>query len=87
MSDETTKEKRSKRIHKEESAIKRQVKIAKTHHVDEFDQTVVTESHRFHKHHAMNCGNPRCIMCASPRKVWKEKTKQELSFEQTDKWE
>lgn len=87
MSDDTTKEKRSKRIHKEESAIRRQVKIAKAHHVDSYDQSVVTESHRFHKHHAMNCGNARCILCASPRKLWKEKTKQELSFEQTDKWE
>ena len=87
MSDEITKEKRSRRIHQEESAIKRQVDIAKAHHIDSYDKTVVSESHRFHKKHAMNCGIPKCMLCASPRKIWKEKTKQELSFEQTDNWE
>mgnify|MGYP001199940843 CR=1 FL=1 len=87
MSDEETKEKRSRRIHQEESAIKRQVSIAKTNHVDEYNKTVLTESHRFHKKHVMNCGNPKCMLCSNPRKIFKEKTKQELSFEQTDNWE
>jgi len=81
MSDDITKEKRSRRIHQEETAIKRQVKIAKTH------QAPVVEAHRYHKHHALDCGVPQCPMCSSPRKIFKEKTKQELSFEQTDKWE
>lgn len=84
MSDELTKEKRSRRIHQEKSAIKRQLKIAKANYLDE---KFTYESHRFHKHHVMNCGNPKCIMCANPRKLWKQKTIQELSFEQTDKWE
>lgn len=83
MSDDITKEKHSRRLHKEESAIKRQVKIAKSHHVPD---SQMAESHRYHKHHAMNCGNPQCVMCANPRKTFKEKTIQEKRFEQTEKW-
>jgi hypothetical protein len=30
----------------------------------------------------MNCGNPNCVMCANPRKVFKEKTIQEKRLEQ-----
>ena len=25
----------------------------------------------------MNCGNPKCVMCANPRKTFKELTQQE----------
>lgn len=81
MSDDLTKEKHSRRIQKTENKIKRQLKIAKEYHVEQ------TDPHRYAKMHAMNCGNPKCIMCSNPRHMWKEKTKQELSFEQTDKWE
>lgn len=86
MSDEETKEKRSRRIQKEENAIKRQVRIAKAHNVPEYDKHP-GEYHRYHKHHAMNCGNPKCIMCSNPRHTWGEKTIQEKRFEQTDDWE
>ena len=37
----------------------------------------MTEPHKFAKHHAMNCGNPKCVMCANPRKTFKELTQQE----------
>jgi hypothetical protein len=84
MSDEETKERRSRRLHQEQAAIKRQIQIAKTNHTPD---TYITEPHRYHKHHVMNCGNPKCHMCGNPRKVFKDKTIQELSFEQTDKWE
>ena len=80
MSSEFEKEKRSKRIHDEETNIKRQVKIAKSHGVD------VKEPHKLAKHHALDCGQPNCPLCSSPRKVTGEKTKQEQSFEQTEKW-
>lgn len=80
MSDDITKEKHSRRLHKEESAIKRQVKIAKTHHAP------VIEAHRYHKHHALDCGVPQCPLCSSPRKLWGDKTIQEKRFEQTEKW-
>ena len=81
MSDENTKQKRSKRLLKEENAINRQVKIAKQAHVN---AKVLEQPHRFSKHHAMNCGNPKCILCANPRKTFKEKTIQEKKFEQKE---
>ena len=84
MSDEESKEKRSKRLHQEQTAIKRQIQIAKTHLTPD---SYIAEPHRYHKHHVMNCGNPKCHMCGNPRKLFKDKTTQELSFEQTDKWE
>ena len=80
MSDNESKIKHSKRLHKEESAIKKQVKIAKSHGVE------VKEPHKLAKHHALNCGQANCPVCSSPRKTFGEKTKQEQSFEQTEKW-
>lgn len=76
MSSEEQKEKRGKRILGDEHAIRKQVNIAKAYGMD------VTEAHRFVKHHALNCGDPKCVMCGNPRKVWKEKTIQEKRFEQ-----
>ena len=86
MSSEFEKEKRSKRIHDEETNIKRQVKIAKSHGLTEKDKTI-KEAHRLSKHHAMNCGTPGCIFCSNPRhnKLFKTKDKltiQEQSFYQ-----
>lgn len=79
MSNEFTKEKRSKRLHDEESKIKKQVKIAKAHGLTNNDKPI-KQSHRLSKHHAMDCGQPGCIMCGNPRKLFKEKTIQEKSF-------
>jgi hypothetical protein len=76
MSTEYDKIKHSKRIHADETAIKKQVKIAKSHGI------VVKEPHKFAKLHAMDCGQPGCIMCANPRKTWKEETIQEKRFKQ-----
>jgi hypothetical protein len=78
MSSEEQKEKRGKRILGDEHAIRKQVSIAKAHGMD------VTEAHRFVKHHALNCGDSKCILCANPRKIWKEKTIQEKRFEQKE---
>lgn len=86
MSDPEIKEKRSRRIKAEENAIRKQMKIAKQHGLDRLE--VEREPHRFAKHHAMDCGQPGCIMCSSPRKTQKHgKTIQEYSFEQTEKWD
>ena len=71
MSTENDKFKHSKRLLKDDNAIKKQLKIAKTFGVP------ITEPHKFAKHHAMNCGNPNCVMCGNPRKVFKERTLQE----------
>ena len=71
MSKEQDKIKHSKRLQKDENVIKKQTKIAKAAGLE------VNEPHKFAKHHAMNCGNPKCFMCSNPRKVFKELTQQE----------
>ena len=71
MSKEQDKIKHSKRLQKDENVIKKQTKIAKDFGIP------VTEPHKFAKHHAMNCGNPKCVMCSNPRKTFKELTQQE----------
>jgi hypothetical protein len=76
MSDEQDKFKHSKRLLKDENAIKKQTKIAKQYGSN------VEEPHRFAKHHAMNCGDPNCAICSNPRRIWKEKTIQEKSFDE-----
>jgi hypothetical protein len=71
MSKDADNIKHSKRLQKDENAIKKQTKIAKEFGVP------ITEPHKFAKHHAMNCGNPKCSMCSNPRKTFKELTQQE----------
>jgi len=71
MSTEEDKFKNSKRRLKDENAVKKQTKIAKEFGVP------VKEPHKFAKHHAMNCGNPKCVMCGNPRKTFNELTQQE----------
>jgi hypothetical protein len=71
MSTEEDKFKHSKRLQKDENAVKKQTRIAKDFGIP------VEEPHKFAKHHAMNCGNPKCHMCGNPRKTFKELTQQE----------
>lgn len=80
MSNEEDKIKHSKRLLKDKNAINKQVKIAKNAGVK------VDEPHRLAKHHALDCGNPKCMMCSSG-KVFGERTIQEKKFIQTEKWE
>lgn len=77
MSTEEDKIKRSTRLHKEEAAIAKQVKIAKAHGMR------VKEPHVFVKHHAVDELN----LPSNPRKTLKEKTVQEKRFEQTEGWD
>ena len=64
-------DKRNLRIQRDENAIRKQTKIAKVHGMD------VDEPHKFAKHHAMDCGNPKCVLCGNPRKTFSELTTQE----------
>ena len=75
MSKDEDKIKHSKRLLKDENAIKKQVKIAKSHGMP------VENAHGFAKHHVMDCGQPGCIVCGNRRKVWGEKTVQEQKFD------
>jgi hypothetical protein len=64
MSKEEDRLKHSKRLHRVWTAIKRQLKIAKSHGMT---NKVIEEPHRLAKHHAMDCGVPNCPMCSNPR--------------------
>lgn len=77
MSNELDKVKHSKRRHRNDSAIKKQLKIAKDMHVP------VHEPHRLAKHHALDCGVSDCPLCSSPRKRG-IKTIQERRFYQNE---
>lgn len=71
MSQENEKRKNSLRRYRDEVAVKRQAKIAKE------NGAPVKDPHRLHKKHAMDCGNPGCVLCGNPRKIFKELTQQE----------
>jgi hypothetical protein len=66
MSTEEDKIKKSKRLLKDDNAVKKQIKIAKAAGLD------VKEPHKFSKHHAMDCGNPQCPLCGNPRRTHKD---------------
>lgn len=71
MSNETAKYINSRRRHKNDVAIARQVKIAKAHGFG-FQHKAIKEPHRLAKHHAMDCGNPQCPLCGNPRRTHKD---------------
>lgn len=71
MSTSEDKFNRSRRIAKQDNAVKKQMDIAKSHGVP------AEVPHKFAKRHAMNCGNPSCHMCGNPRKVFNELSIQE----------
>jgi len=76
VSHEEDKIKNSSRRLKDENAIKKQVKIAKAMGMP------VNEPHKLAKHHALDCGNPGCPLCSSPRKLYGERSIQERRFYQ-----
>lgn len=75
MSSEEEKIRHSRRRAKTQSKIKKQVKIARMAGLD------VSEEHRFAKHHALDCGVPKCSVCHPNPK--RERTIQELKFIET----
>ena len=80
MSNEQDKFKHSKRLLKDQNAIKKQTKIAKENNIP------FSKPHRFAKRHAMDCGNPKCYLCSNPRRVWNELTQLEKRlFQDLDK--
>jgi len=64
-------DKKNLRMQRDENAIKKQVKIARAHGMN------VKEPHKFAKHHALDCGQPGCVLCGNPRKTFSELTQQE----------
>ena len=86
MANELAKFLNSQRRHRDETAVKKQIKIAKAHGLTNKDKAI-KEPHRLVKHHAMDCGNPDCYLCGNPRKTHKDKlTAQEKRlFQDTEK--
>jgi hypothetical protein len=72
MSNETAKFLNSRRRHKNDVAVARQVRIAKQHGLGFYDKAI-KEPHRLAKHHAMDCGNKECYICGNPRRSHKDK--------------
>lgn len=64
MSKDEDKFKHSKRLHRDQAAIEKQLKIAKSHGIT---NKVVEEPNRLVKHYAMDCGVPNCPVCSNPR--------------------
>lgn len=75
-----SKDKKGKRLQHTANAIKKQMRIAKA-----FGLThLLKQPHRLAKHHALDCGNPGCLVCHSD-KVFRKPTLQEQKFIQGNK--
>ena len=80
MGTEADKLKHSRRLLKDDNAIHKQLKIAKE--MGHMGHTkYIREPHRLAKHHALDCVNPKCLLCHS-EKVFGEKSIQEQRFSQ-----
>lgn len=74
MSDDRTK--KAKRLQRTANAIKKQLRIAKNAWNAEH---LLKQPHRFAKRHALDCGNPECLVCHAD-KVFRKPTLQEKKF-------
>ncbi len=80
MSDDRTK--KAKRLQRTANTIKKQLRIAKA-----FGMThLLKQPHRLAKHHALDCGNPKCLVCHS-EKVFNKPTLQDRKFIEAHKGE
>ena len=81
MSNTNDKIKNSTRRHRDDTAIERQIRIAKDYHMHQNTKwKYITQPHRNHKKHILNCGDSNCSICGKPRKWFKEITIQEKKF-------
>ena len=79
MSDDRSK--KAKRLQRTSNAIKKQMRIAKNSWNAEH---LLKQPHRFAKRHALDCGNPECLVCHSD-KVFRKPTLQEKKFNEANK--
>jgi hypothetical protein len=73
MSDNRTK--KTKRLQRTANAIKKQLRIAKSLGMNH----ILKQPHRLAKHHALDCGNPECLVCHS-EKIFHKPSLQEKKF-------
>lgn len=69
MSGEQEKIKNSKRRFADENSVKKQMRIAKQFHLESTNKKIFVQPHRLAKHHVLDCGSPRCILCGNPRRL------------------
>jgi hypothetical protein len=69
--------KKAKRLQRTANVIKKQLRIAKAFGMNH----LLKQPHRLAKHHALDCGNPKCLVCHS-EKVFGKPTFQEQRFAQ-----
>ncbi len=65
MSAPEVKETRTRRQHQSKTTQVKQAKIAQLYHLP------VETPHHYNKHHALDCGVPRCPLCQNPRRTHK----------------
>ena len=71
MANELAKFLNSQRRHRDELAVKKQVKIAKLNGLTHTNKAI-KEPHRLAQHHAMDCGISGCPLCSNPRRSHKD---------------
>lgn len=74
------KTKKAKRLQRTSNAIKKQLRIAKAFGM----KHLLKQPHRLAKHHALDCGNPECLVCHS-EKIFRKPTLQEKKFIEASK--
>jgi hypothetical protein len=84
MSTEHDKIKHSTRLQQDENAVKKQLKIAKQHNSFADENKVIKEPHRLAKHHAMDCGNPKCLLCSREKVLGVKSIKERRSEQDLD---
>lgn len=72
--------KKSKRLQRTSNAIKKQMRIAKAMGLNH----ILKQPHRLAKHHALDCGNPKCLVCHSD-KIFHKLTLTEQRFIESNK--
>ena len=75
MSDDRSK--KAQRLQRTSKAIKKQLRIAKQSVWH--NPKLLTQPHRMAKHHALDCGNPKCLVCHS-EKIFNKPSIQEQKF-------
>lgn len=81
MSSLENKAKSATRRHRDETAIKKQLRIAKQHGLGH-NNALVKQPHRLSKHHAMDCGDPGCVLCGNPRRNKNFKKNEQLTTQE-----
>ena len=80
MSDDRSK--KAKRLQRTANVIKKQMRIAKAFGLNH----LLKQPHRLAKHHALDCGNPKCQVCHS-EKIFNKPTLQDRKFIEAHKGE